>query len=88
MLAEALPVITALHAVQHPIRAEIGRIDQFAILIEIEAPGIAATFAEQLEAACDRMIAPHALLKLDSTNVRRDRTALAAVKPAVRSPGQ
>ncbi len=34
------------------------------------------------------MIAPHALLKLDAANVRRDRASLAAIQPAIGPPGQ
>ena len=48
----------------------------------------AASFCEQLELACDRMVAPDALLKFDAANVRRDRAAVRAVEPAVRPPDE
>ena len=56
--------------------------------VEVEAPGVAAALAEQLEALRERVVAPDALLELDAADVGRDRAALAAVEPAVRPPGQ
>src|SRR5262249_25624655 len=80
--------IRTLHAVEMTIGAEICAVNQFAVGIEVQSPGVAATLAEKLELMRQRMVAPDALLKLDSTNMRRDRAALAAVAPAVRAPRQ
>src|SRR5262245_16045912 len=49
VLAKRLPVIAALHAVQHDVPAKIGAVQQLACGIEIEAPRITAALAEQLE---------------------------------------
>ena len=88
VFAEAFDVVAALHLVQPDLLAEIGPRNDVAVLVEIEAPGVAAAFREQLELARERMIPPDALLKLNAANVRRHRAALRAVEPAVRAPGQ
>src|SRR5205823_4931796 len=62
--------------------------DDIAVFVEVESPGVAAAFREQLELARDRMVAPDALLKLDAANVGRHSAPLRAVEPAVRPPGQ
>src|ERR1041385_3066003 len=88
MLPKRFPVITALDAVQMPVRTKVRTVDQFAFLVEIEPPRISPAFAEQLKFMGERMITPNSLLKLDSPNVRRHRAPLAAVKPSIRSPCQ
>src|SRR5439155_10108079 len=70
VLAERLPVVAALHAVQHVNAAVVRAVEQIAVLVEIEAPGVATPLAEQLELVRDWMIAPDALLKLDPVDVR------------------
>src|SRR5262249_46092698 len=88
VLAEQLPVVAALDAVQEDEAAVIGAVQQVAVAIEVEAPRVAAALTEQLEFPRPRMIAPDALLKLDAADVGRHRAALATVQPAVRAPGQ
>ena len=51
VLAERLPVVAALHAVQHREAAEVGAVEEVAVAVEVEAPGVAAALAEQLELA-------------------------------------
>ena len=68
--------------------AEVRARDDLAVLIEVQAPGVAAALTEQLEGARDRMITPDALLEFDPANVRIHRAAVRSVEPAVRSPRQ
>src|SRR5262249_16658983 len=46
VFAEALPIIRALHSVKIAIRPYVGAVDQFTVLREVQAPGVAASFAE------------------------------------------
>src|SRR5205807_2282144 len=68
VFAERLPVVTALHAVQHREPADVRAVKQLAVAVEIEAPRIPAALAEQLELVRQRVVAPHALLELDPTD--------------------
>src|SRR6185295_15633036 len=88
VLAERFPIVAPLYAVQHAVAAVVRAIEQVAVLVEIQSPGVAAPFAEQLETPRDRMIPPHTLLELDAANIGRHRAPLAAVEPAVGTPGQ
>src|SRR5881628_3471014 len=72
----------------HSVAADIGAINQLAVFVEVQSPGVAAALAEQLETPGDRVIAPDALLELQPANMGRHRAALAAIEPAVRSPGE
>src|SRR2546428_317880 len=60
MFAEAFPVISALNAVQVPIRAEVRAVNQFSLGVEVESPGVAAALAEKFELVRQRMITPDA----------------------------
>src|SRR5438045_213218 len=84
MFAETFPIVSALHSMKHAVGAEVGGINQFAILIKVQAPGIAAAFTKKLETMANGMVAPNALLEFDATNVCSNGAALAAVEPAVR----
>ncbi len=55
VLAERLPVVAALNAVQHDEAAVVGAVEQVAVAVEVEAPRVAAALAEQLELARARM---------------------------------
>src|SRR5262249_15056127 len=88
VLAERLPVVAALDTMQHVNAAVVRTIEEVTVLVEIEAPRVAAPLAEQLELVRDRMITPNTLLEFDAADVRRHRAPLAAIKPAVRSPRQ
>jgi hypothetical protein len=88
VFAECFPVVTALNSVQHAVRPEISGVDQLAFIVEIQAPGIAAAFAKQLEAMSDWMITPNTLLKFDAVDFRSDGAALTAIEPAIGSPGE
>src|SRR5262249_30874893 len=65
VLAERLPVIAALHAVQHGEAAKVRAVKEVAMAVEVEAPGVAAALAEEFELVRERVIAPDALLKFD-----------------------
>src|SRR5262249_54963730 len=84
VLAERLPVVAALDAVQHGEAADVGAVEQVAARVEVEAPGVAAALAEQLELPRDRVVAPDALLEFHAVDVGGHGAALAAVQPAVR----
>src|SRR5206468_4050193 len=88
VFAETLNIISALHLVQPDLLAEIGPGDDVPMFVEVEAPGIAAAFREQLELARDRMVTPDALLKLDAPDICRHGAPLRAVKPYILPPGQ
>src|SRR5258705_11457010 len=88
VFAEAFPIVTALHTMKHAVRAKVRGINEFAVLVEVQPPGIAAAFAKKFEAMTDRMVAPNALLEFDAANGRSNGAALAAVEPAVRAPGE
>src|SRR5690349_20249415 len=83
---ETLPVIRSLHSMQHAKRPQIRGINQVPVLIEIESPRIAPSFAEEFEPMRDWMIAPDPLLKFNAADMSGDCAPLAAVKPAVRPP--
>ena len=87
VFAKILHIIRALQCVQH-LFAGVGAAKNFAIVVKVQSPQISAAFGEQFEFVRDRVIAPNALLKFNATNMRRDRAALHAVKPAIRSPCQ
>ena len=88
VLGEAFDVVAALHLVQADDVAAVRAGDGVAVAIEVESPGVAAPFAEQLEALGRRMVAPDALLKADAANVGRHGAALRAIEPAVGAPLQ
>ena len=73
---------------EQAIAADISTVKQVAVTVEIQSPGVAPAFAKELEAMRDRMIAPDTLLELNAPDVSCHRASLAAVEPAVRSPGQ
>ena len=54
VLGEAFDVVAALHLVQADALAVVGAGDGVAVAIEIESPGVAAPFGEQLEASWSR----------------------------------
>src|SRR5207249_2477750 len=87
MFAKVFDVIRASNLVQHFL-IEIRSGQDLAAFVELQAPGIAAAFGKQLELFGERMVPPNALLKFEVPNVGRDRAALSAVKPAIRSPSQ
>src|SRR5439155_1947760 len=80
VLAERLPVVGALHAVQHMNAAVVRAIEEVTVLVEIEGPRVAAPLAEQLRLVRDWMIAPHALLEFDAADMGCHRAPLAAIK--------
>src|SRR5262245_11671737 len=86
MFLEALDVVGTLHLVEHRVAAPVGASDGVAVLVEIETPGVATPFTKQLELLRERVIAPDALLELNSTNLGRNRAALIAIEPTVWSP--
>src|SRR5207249_12235598 len=63
VFAEAFDVISSLHLVQRDLLAEIRSRDEVAVSVEIDPPGVAAAFREQLKFARERVITPDALLK-------------------------
>src|SRR5207249_2490153 len=76
MLVELLPVVAALHAMEEDVAAEVGAVEQVAVCVEIEAPGVAAAVGEQFELMRDRVIAPDALLEGDAVDLGGDRASL------------
>ena len=88
MLAERLPVIASLDAVEHDEPADVGAGEELAVAVEVEAPHVAPALAEQLESLGRRVISPDALLELDAADLGRDRAPLKTVEPAVGPPGQ
>src|SRR5439155_25087807 len=88
VFAETLDIISALHLVQPDLLAEIGPGDDVPMFVEVEAPGIAAAFREQLKLARDRVVTPDALVKLYAADICRYPAPLRAVKPSIRPPGQ
>src|SRR5439155_2994577 len=83
VFAETFDIVAALHLVQPDLLAEIRSRDDVAVFVEIESPGVATPFGEQLELMRERMVTPDALLKFDAANMSRYRAPLSAVKPAV-----
>ena len=69
VLAERLPVIASLNAMKHHESADVGAGEELAVAVEVEAPHVAAAFAEELEPFARRVIAPDALLKLDTPDL-------------------
>ena len=65
VLGEALDVVRPLHLVQHREAAPVGAGDDLAVPVEVEALGVAAALAEQLEPLRLRVVPPDALLELD-----------------------
>src|SRR5262245_7313837 len=88
VFAERLPVIPALHSVQHREPADVRAVEQVAEPVEVEAPGVPAALAKQLELPGERMVSPDALLELNSADVGRNSASLAAVQPTVGAPCQ
>ena len=88
MFLKLFPQVSALHAMKHNVAANVGAVEQVAVPLEIQAPGVATTFTKKFKRFCHGVVTPHTLLKLDSANVGCDGTSLATVKPAVRSPSQ
>ena len=88
VLAERLPVVSSLDAVEHDEPADVGAGEELAVAVEVEAPHVAAALAEELEPPGPRVVAPDALLELDPADLGRDGAPLQAVEPAVRPPGQ
>ena len=88
VLAERLPVVAALDAVEHDEPADVGAGEELAVAVEVEAPHVAPALAEQLESPRARVVAPDALLELDPADPGRHRAPLEAVEPAVGPPGQ
>ena len=66
VLAERLPVVASLDAVEHDEAADVGAGEELAVAVEVEAPHVAAALAEQLEPLGRRVVAPDALLELDA----------------------
>ena len=54
VLAERLPVVAALDAVEHDEPADVGAGEELAVAVEVEAPHVAAALAEQLESLASR----------------------------------
>src|SRR5438105_23858 len=46
VLAEALPVVAALHTVKHAEAADVGAVEQVSVSVKIESPGVAAALAK------------------------------------------
>ena len=77
-------------------RDDAGFDEGLAVLVEVEAPGVAGAVGEDLEDVPGRMIAPDAGVDRHALVVRRARLAdarmredaVAAVEPAVRAPGE
>ena len=88
VLAERLPVVASLDAVEHHEPAHVGAGEEPAVRVEVQAPHVAAALAEELEAPGTGVIAPDALLELDAADPGRDGRPLQAVEPAVRAPGE
>ena len=70
VLGEPLDVVRALHLVQHREAAPVRARDHLPVPVEVEAVGVAAALAEQLELLRLRVIAPDALLELDRPSFR------------------
>src|SRR3989442_5237159 len=66
VFAEAFDIVAALHLVQPDLLAEVCSRDDVAVLVEIESPGVATPFGEQLELMGERMVTPDALLKFEA----------------------
>src|SRR5262245_27527003 len=88
MLAKALPIVTALHLVEHRIGANVGAGDQLAARVEVDAPRIASSFGKQFELPSTWMVAPDALLEGGPANVGGHGAALSAVQPAIGPPSE
>src|SRR5947209_19629316 len=86
---------TALDDVEE-MRDHAGFDETLAVLVEVNSPGIAGAFAEQLEDFFGGMIAPDASIDVRALAIRRaglsdvgvGEHAVATVKPAVRTPGE
>ena len=88
VFGKALDVIGALHLMKHHGIAPVRAGDGIAVSIEIQPPGIAASFGKQFERTGARVIAPDALLEADAADVGGDRASLGAVEPAIGAPLQ
>src|SRR5205814_2311534 len=87
VLAKALDVIAALDVMAERLGG-VAAGEELAVAIEVDPPGVAAPFGEQLELPGDGVVAPDALLELDAADVGRHRAALRPIQPAIGSPGQ
>ncbi len=88
VLLKLFHVIGSLKSVHHEVAAVVGAVKQIARFVEVEAPRIAAPFAEEFKLVGHRVVPPHALLEVDAADVGRDIRPLRAVEPAVGSPGE
>ncbi len=86
VLGEALEVVAALNHVKRDV-GPVAAAEGVARAVEVEAPGVAASFGEELEPACERVVSPDPLLKLGTADPRRDGASLRTVEPAVGPPG-
>ena len=70
--------------------------EELSVLVEVDAPRIAAAFGEDLEDVARRMVTPHARIhpltllggRAGPAHVRRTKHPVTAVEPAVRPPGE
>ena len=79
-------IIRSLHTVEHQIAAIVCSGQQVAMSIKIEPPHVCATFREQFELFCFRVVSPQPLLEFVPADVCRDIRTLRSIQPAVRSP--
>src|SRR6266576_1598791 len=77
MFAKVFHVISALNLVKHFL-IEIGSRQDLAAVVEIQAPGIAAAFGEELELPGEGMVPPDSLLKFAVADMGGDGAALGA----------
>src|SRR5262249_35987950 len=88
VLGEALPVVAALHPVEQDEPAVVGAVEEVAVAVEGEPPGVAAALAEQLEGPRQRVEGAYPRLEHDTPYPGGHGAALTAVEPAVRPPGE
>jgi hypothetical protein len=87
VFTEVFCVIGALQCMQH-LLAGVCAAKNFAVVVEVQSPQVAAAFGKEFKLMRHGLIAPDTLLKFDAANVCGNRAALHAVKPAARSPGE
>ena len=91
-----LPLVAAALDDVVAVRDDAGLDERLAVLVEVEAPGVARAVGEDLEVVPRRVIAPDAGVDRRAVLVRRagladlrvGEDAVAAVEPAVRAPGE
>ena len=86
MLGEALQVIPALDHVKGDV-GPVAAAEGVAGAIEVEAPGVASAFGEELKPPRTRVVSPDPLLKFGAANPCGDGASLCAIEPAVGPPG-